>query len=68
MKLVLTDDEGTVVDSWSIAFEYDFDPEDIHADGEHDLYLVDGVGASEEREIGEIVGMAIKRYRQEEGN
>jgi hypothetical protein len=27
MKLLLTDDEGTVLKTWSIAFEYDYDLE-----------------------------------------
>lgn len=39
MRLTLTDDEGTVIQTWSIAFELDYDPEDPKADGEHDIYL-----------------------------
>ena len=39
MKLVLEDDKGNILNEWSIAFEYDYDPEDIKAGGEHDFYL-----------------------------
>lgn len=39
MKLVLEDDKGNILQEWSIAFEYDYDPEDLDAYGEHDFYL-----------------------------
>lgn len=38
MKLLLTDDNGDVLRSWSIAFEYDYDIEE-ESYGEHDFYL-----------------------------
>jgi hypothetical protein len=38
MRLALTDDEGTVLKTWSIAFEYDYDIEK-ESYGEHDFYL-----------------------------
>jgi hypothetical protein len=38
MKLLLTDDEGTVLKTWSIAFEYDYDIE-TESYGNHDFYL-----------------------------
>jgi len=39
MKLTLTDNDGVVIQQWSIAFELDYDPEDPKQYGEHDIYL-----------------------------
>ena len=61
MKLLLTDDDGNVLRSWSIGFEYDYDVEDLYAEGEHDIYLIGGIG--EDREIGYEVLREIDLYR-----
>jgi hypothetical protein len=40
-KLILTDEDGIVIDQWSISTEYDYDVEDINDEGKHDMYVTE---------------------------
>lgn len=63
MKLLLTDDEGTVLETWSIGLELDFDPEVLASDeGEHDFYAVPGF--VDAQELGESVFRVVWDYKR----
>jgi len=43
-KVLLVDEEGTVISDYTVSTVLDFDPEDITAEGEYSYYLVEGWG------------------------
>ena len=59
MKLTLTDSEGVVICIWSIGAEYDYDIEDLDAEGKHDFYIEEDEPHTHrfvgERVVGEVV-------------
>ncbi len=40
-KLILTDEDGVLVNMWTIGTELDFDVEDLKAEGECDSYITE---------------------------
>jgi len=69
MKLLLTDDEGTVLETWSIAFKYDEHPTDDCACNQHDFYFFVDEHLKDRpevyfREVGDEVGKTIAMERE----
>lgn len=69
MKLTLTDDDGIVLEVWTIGDKREYDIEDLDAEPEHDFYTEDmfNFHSGNYRHIGESIQLAIMAAITEEG-
>lgn len=60
MKLTLTDDEGLVLDEWSIGDKREYDIDDLAAMPQHEIYAEDGKDMDVEQIADSIIREAKK--------